>query len=247
MSLKTFESTTDYDVPLLRLLQRLPGGQGKPVEVRGCFEAEYGQLIPETHRERNNDGKLKWKTALSWAAYRLRQHAMVDSVPGIWRITEAGRRWLEENPEAARLPWGRRKRYRKRGSPSGTQVPGLTLELLEQTRQLMPSDQFRALWSEIYDQLLAEHRPRAITDVSQAEIGRRGRRRLDEVHAFLLGKSTPSPSSEVLCDWIHFCYALELQREPAALLPYVGEDEVDPAIYKRAKRVAQVCRSKLAG
>jgi hypothetical protein len=31
------------------------------------------------------------------------------------------------------------------------------------------------------------------------------------------------------------------------LLPYVREDEVDAAIYKRAKRVAEVCRSKMTG
>ena len=51
----------------------------------------------------------------------------------------------------------------------------------------------------------------------------------------------------MLCDWIHFCYALELYREAAALLPYVRQDEVDPAIYKRAKRIAEVCRGKMAG
>nr|MBC8254351.1 hypothetical protein [Ardenticatenia bacterium] len=79
------------------------------------------------------------------------------------------------------------------------------------------------------------------------ELGRRTRRWLDEVHAFLSGKGASTPSSEVLCDWIHFCYTVELYREAAALLPYVNEGEVAPAICKRAKRIAEVCRSKLAG
>ena len=39
---------------------------------------------------------------------------------------------------------------------------------------------------------------------------------------------------------------LHLYREPAALLPYVREDEVDAATYRRAKRVASLCRTKLA-
>jgi hypothetical protein len=70
---------------------------------------------------------------------------------------------------------------------------------------------------------------------------------LDEIHAFLHGQSPDIPSAEALCDWIQFCYALELCQEASALLPYVREDEVDAAIYKRAKRVAKVCRSKITG
>jgi hypothetical protein len=118
---------------------------------------------------------------------------------------------------------------------------------LEQTRKVMSADQFRSVWGTSYDQLLAEERAKAITTVSQGELGRRTRERLDEIHAFLQGKNAGMPSSETVCDWIHFCYALQLYREAAALLPYAREDEVDQAIYRRAKRVAEVCRSKLAG
>jgi hypothetical protein len=119
--------------------------------------------------------------------------------------------------------------------------------MLEQTRKVMPADQFRAVWGALYDQLLAEERAKAITAVSQTELGRRTRQRLDEIHAFLQGENASTPSSETVCDWIHFCYALQLFREAAALLPYAREDEVDPAIYKRTKRVAEACRSKLTG
>ena len=116
--------------------------------------------------------------------------------------------------------------------------------MLEQTRKGMPADQFRQVWGKLYDELLAEERAKAITQITQTELGRRARRWLDGVHAFLQGKEA-SPSSEVLCDWIHFCYTLKLYREAAALLPYVREDEVDPAVYKRASRVAQTCRGRL--
>ena len=121
------------------------------------------------------------------------------------------------------------------------------MEMLEQTRKQMPADQFRQLWGTLYDQLLAEERAKAVTEITQTELGRRARRRMDEIHAFLSGKNVSTPSAEVLCDWIHFCYTLDLFREAAALLPYIREDEVDAAIYRRAKRIAEVCRSKLAG
>lgn len=84
------------------------------------------------------------------------------------------------------------------------------------------------------------------SEITPTELGRRTRRWLNEVHHFLQGKSTSRPSPDVLCDWVHFCYTLELYSEAAALLAYVGQDEVDPGAYKRAKRVAEVSHSKLS-
>jgi len=96
----------------------------------------------------------------------------------------------------------------------------------------------------VHYKLLAEERAKAITTITQTELGRRARRRLDEIQAFLRGETASLPPGEVLCDWIHFCYTLELYSEAAALLAYVREDDVDPVTYKRAKRVADLCRTK---
>jgi hypothetical protein len=136
---------------------------------------------------------------------------------------------------------------RKRGRPPKALQAGITLEQLRVTKQEMSPESFQPTWGELYDRLMTEELSRPTTDVTAAELGRRARRRLDEIHAFLQGKNTSSPSAEVVCDWIHFCYALDLYREAAGLLPYIRGDEVDPAIYKRARRVAEVCRSKLTG
>ena len=65
---------------------------------------------------------------------------------------------------------------------------------------------------------------------------------VDEIHAFLHGQATNAPSAEVLCEWIQFCYALDLCHETSALLPYVRQGEVDPAIYKQARRISDACR-----
>lgn len=231
-------------------MSELPDGQGEAAEVCRLFEEKYGHLIPDEHRQLRSDGFPEWEKKVHWGRYQLKEYGLVDAPRrGIWRITEAGRRWVEENPDAKRIKGRARRSPRKsrKRSSKATSVPGITLEMLEQTRKAMPADQFRQLWGALYDQLLAEEPAKAITTITQTELGRRARRRLDEIHAFLRGQATSSPSAEVLCDWIHFCYALELYREAAALLPYVREDEVDPAICKRAKRIADVCRGKLAG
>ena len=109
----------------------------------------------------------------------------------------------------------------------------------------MPSDQFREVWGTLYDQLLAEERAKAVTEITQTELGRRTRRWLDDVHAFLNGKNASTPATETLCDWIQFCYALELYREAAALLPFVSADDVDRATYARSRRIAEVARTRV--
>ena len=246
---RVFAAQTDYTVPLLRLLSELPDGQGEAAEICRLFEDNYGHLIPDEHRQLRSDGVLEWEKKVHWSRYHLKEYGLVDAPRrGIWRITEAGRRWVEENPHATRVkgvPKLGSQRSRRRSSSRAASVPGITVEMLEQTRKAMPADQFRQLWGVLYDQLLAEERAKAITTVTQTELGRRARRRLDEIHAFLRGEAASLPPAEVLCDWIHFCYVLELCREAAALLPYVREEEVDPATYKRAKRVASLCRNKL--
>lgn len=136
---------------------------------------------------------------------------------------------------------------RKRGRPPKKLPVGITLEQLRATRQEMAPDRFRATWGELYDKLVAEELSRPTSDVAPAELGQRAKRRVDEIHAFLHGRAAGAPTAEVLCDWLQFCYALELYRESAALLPYVREDEVDPGVYRRARRIAEVCRSKVVG
>jgi hypothetical protein len=111
----------------------------------------------------------------------------------------------------------------------------------------MPIDQFRQVWGTVYDDLLAQERAKAITQITQTELGRRTRRWLDDVHAFLSGKNVGSPSPEVLCDWIRFCYALKLYREAVALSCHVNDSEVEPNTYRRIKRIAEVSRGKLIG
>lgn len=252
-----FKTQPDYEVPLLRLLARLPGGRGKTDDVCRQFEVEYGHRIPTEHYETKIGKEPKWRNNVRWVRKYLIERGFVETPRrGVWMVNDAGRRWLEENPGAARIPGSASSLVRKRrpvpipkkttpASPPGKlPSPDLTLEMLEQTRKTMPPEEFHKVWGALYAQLRAEDRAKAVTEVTQTELGRRARRHLDVIHGLLQGQNAGSPSAEAVCDWIHFCYAMELYREAAALLPYVHEGEVDPAVYRRTKRIAEVCRNK---
>lgn len=248
---ETFRSTADYRVPLLHLFAELEDGQGYAKDICRLFQHRYDHLIPQQHRVLLSNGNPAWDGNVRWACANLKGLGFLDNPErGFWRITDEGRHWLKENPDATRIKrTGKQKSQTspRKASTKAPSTPGITLEMLEQTRKLMPADQFRQVWGVLYDQLLAEKRTRTITEITQMELGRRTRRWLDDVHTFLNGRSASPLSSEVLCDWMHFCYILELHREAAALLAYVREDEVEPNVYRRVKRIAEVSRSKLMG
>jgi hypothetical protein len=245
-----FSLTSDYDVPLLRLLYKLPGGQGETAEVCRLYDQEFGHLIPAKDRGiRASNNQAIWYNNVCWSRARLKERGLLDMPRrGIWRITTAGRRWVDDNPDSTRLtglPKRSPSRPRRKPSQKRTMVPGVTLEMLENTRKVMPVDEFHQVWGELYDQLLAEQRAKSITQITQRELGRRARLRLDEIHQFLQGKSAGLPSSAVLCEWIHFSYALQLHPEAAALLSFVQKEELDLVVYDQARRVSEVSRQKL--
>lgn len=122
---------------------------------------------------------------------------------------------------------------------------GVTLEMLEQTRQAMSADQFRQIWGGIYEQVLAEERRRAITPVSDRLLAEKARAIVQRIQDFLQGRSTESPKSETVCDWIFVCYNLELYREGAALWRYVNKDDVNAWQYERTAKFSTACRARV--
>lgn len=247
-----FDSQTDYEVPLLRLLAELPNGQGRTVDVCRLFEKKYQAHIPKSHYGTRTDGSPIWENNVHWSREHLKRLGFLDgSTRGVWKITDAGRQWLAENPQATRVKGVKRGPRGPRQSASQTvsrpAAPGITIEMLEQTRKVMPADQFRQVWGELYDQLVAQERAKAITEINQTELGRRARDYLNPIHAFLSGRLENSPSGEQLANWILFCYVLELYREASSLFSFIQEESIDPALYKWVKRVSNLCRNKLPG
>lgn len=242
---QVFQTSNDYYVPLLRLLAELPGGQGAVREVVRLFGERYRESIPEWHYEHTRDGQIRYEQNIHWARLELVHRGFMDSpARGIWRITEAGRRWLEEHPDAPRLEPQKRAAPVRRERPRSSVPPGITLQQLQATKAVMPPEQFRAIWGELYDRLLAEERARAVTDISDTELARRARRVLREIHAFLKGEGS-AITSEKAYNWMLFCYTLGLYHETAALFPFVAQDDLPEWAYDRARKMAEACRAQL--
>jgi hypothetical protein len=248
---------------LLRVLADMPGGGGTKQEVLQRFRERYGDYIPPAEFEEVLSGQrvIKWENKVSWCRQDLATLGFVDrSIRNVWRITQAGRDWLAQDPNATRLDGAAGSAAGSTSSVPPVQrahpepprrrapavPPGITLEKLERIRQVLPDDQFKRDWGDIYDHLLAEERAKAITPANDRYLLDRIRPLVRRIQDFLQGRGNETPKSEVICDWIFICYILELHREGAALWQYVNKDEVDASKYERTTKFSAACRTRAA-
>jgi len=136
-----FEHRDDYAVPLLRLLADLPGGAGIPEDISERFLQRFGSEIPSEGFEAVSSGAEKWWYHVAWTRFSLKTMGFIDAPErGVWRISQAGRDWLNQNPGATRVsdpaykrkPAGLRAKVRTPGSPESKAAPvGMTLSKLE--------------------------------------------------------------------------------------------------------------------
>lgn len=66
-------------------------------------------------------------------------------------------------------------------------------------------------------------------------------RQIDE---YLKGTIEYTPTDTEICAWIEFCYNNDLYQEGAELLRYVNEKTVDSELYKKTKKIAEICKIK---
>lgn len=64
------------------------------------------------------------------------------------------------------------------------------------------------------------------------------------IREYLAGQSDQQPSNEKLCDWVNFCYILELYAEGQQLFSLVSLDEIHPWYYDKTKKIARICEIK---
>jgi hypothetical protein len=252
-----FNSQPDYFVPLLRLLaEEFPDGAKTHAVCQGFFQ-RYRDQIPPHHTDRTvTDGSEPWEVNVRWSRNTLcRAGLMDDSLRGYWRLTQTGKEWLAQHPDASHLDAGIVGRYRSDVSRPRSPVVrtrkeavapfGLDIAMLEQTRQAMPDEQFRRVWGALYDQLLAEESAKVITPVTAKSILASARQQIRRIRDYLKGCASDSPKSEELCDWILFAYTFELHREAAALWRYVRQDEANPWQFERTKKLVMACRTRV--
>ncbi|GFP28139.1 hypothetical protein HKBW3S42_00420 [Candidatus Hakubella thermalkaliphila] len=66
-----------------------------------------------------------------------------------------------------------------------------------------------------------------------------------EIKAFLNGKLPGDTGYEQICQWIHFCYLLEMYWEGKELFKMLSEDEIPEGPYNWAKKLAEACELKV--
>lgn len=66
-------------------------------------------------------------------------------------------------------------------------------------------------------------------------------RELDALRTFLEGRSDHRHTDERICDWIQFCYTLELYSEASDLFKLADANSVHPWYFERTRKVARIC------
>jgi hypothetical protein len=256
-----FKSQVDYHVPLLRLLaERFPDGAELRTVCRGFLQRYHDQIPPDRTERTDDKGREPWNVSVQWSRNTLcRAGLMDDSVRGYWRLTQAGKDWLAQNPAASHLDAGIVGSYRSSVSRPRSAAPasalsvrrdavapaGIDLVKLERIRKELPPDVFRTELGALYEKLLAESRANSITAVTDNGLLAVARQQVRRIQDYLQGCASETPNSEELCDWIQFAYAFELHREAAALWQYVRQDEVSQWQCDRAKKLVAVCRARV--
>jgi hypothetical protein len=255
MSEAPMNNPINYYLALLKLMASLPSGQAARPRVHESFWQQHHDQIPPQHVEpRGKSTQAYWKDWVDASRSSLVYGGLMDSpATGIWRISPAGRDWVARNPLATVIPVDLRPRKSNRASGTGRPIQeslvrtsgAITVDMLEQTRRVMPAEQFRQVWGALYDRQLAEARAESVTAFTDKSLLAAVRQPVRRIQDFLQGRGTDSPKSEEVCDWIQFSYTLGMYREAAALWQYVRQDDASPWQYDRTKKIASACRARV--
>jgi hypothetical protein len=225
-----FNKRSDYLVPLLRLLDNLPDRTAKTSDAVNLFEQKYHQYIPAEHYEDNSSGYSKYQYHIEWVRNTAREKGLIDSpAHGIWRLSDKGHTWLAEHPGATHYTAEIRVPIRIKKTK-----PHHIIEKAPIPPQVNINDKNGHRTSEKID-------TSPLYKILDHEVA--------VIQAYIQGSHSWERSSEQLCDWINFCYKLELYTEGKDLFYFVSKSEVNPWYYERTRKIAKVCeqRAKLAG
>lgn len=96
---RVFTPTKAYWRPLLKALVEL-GGRGKREQVIEMVgEKMKSVLHPADYKKLPQSSFVRWENRVAWQASNMRREGYLknNSPRGIWEITDAGRKWLDEN------------------------------------------------------------------------------------------------------------------------------------------------------
>src|SRR5262249_50312095 len=94
-----FTPTKAYWRPLLQTLVEL-GGRGRRERVTAIVGEKMKEILTRADRGRlPTSNYIRWENRVAWQASNMRRDGIMkdDSPRGIWEITDAGRKWLDDN------------------------------------------------------------------------------------------------------------------------------------------------------
>lgn len=65
-----------------------------------------------------------------------------------------------------------------------------------------------------------------------------------QIDQYLKGSTDFVPTDTELCKWIEFCYNNGLYQEGTKLFQFISENAVDPELFRKTKKIAEVCKLK---
>lgn len=219
MDKPTFLSvSTDYRPALLWIMAQLE--QAKVADVLNEFERQLGHLIPSEHMDLHEGRIKRWENFVHWSRQALVNVGLMGSAGrGVWTITKEGLQWLETHPDGGKselITWINATYKTRRGHLNG------------QSRHVQQPGASR----------LQGKKDAAIHAYRMLD------QRILDIRRLLQGRATIRPTDEVLCDWVLFCYDFELYAEGAQLFALINSSQVNDWLYKRARKLAQACKTK---
>jgi restriction system protein len=94
-----FTPTKAYWRPLLQTLVEL-GGRGRREQIIEQVGQKMQDILrPADYEKLPQSSFIRWENRVAWQASNMRREGYIknNSPRGIWEITDAGRKWLEEN------------------------------------------------------------------------------------------------------------------------------------------------------
>jgi len=65
-----------------------------------------------------------------------------------------------------------------------------------------------------------------------------------QIDQYFKGTMEYTPTNTELCEWIEFCYNNDLYKEGAKLFQYVSKNAINPELFKKTKKIAEICKIK---
>jgi Mrr restriction endonuclease-like protein len=91
----------DYWVPILEILAGGEGGAVPAGDVIDILGEDIADRLKPADKQRLDTGETRWKNRARFARLRMKELGLLDSSErGIWKITDAGRQFLESHEES---------------------------------------------------------------------------------------------------------------------------------------------------